>query len=393
MFNKLTNFLDKHIDFSWKKSYKTESKSKKIKIINNISNNGLLKCIVDIYDKELYKKNAVLRLISEVIVIDSRPVNSKKVLFKHNFVVNSWVEEIEIDIKKYKNYTYEWKKIYINLYLELVVDDSIFFDTKITSNIQNSLFIKPKVTNAWKSLIDPKDNFNILDNLKAIPFQAMFFVLGLSIVWGLVILVNTIVWFHDQFTADGLTYFYSHYNSDWESNSPLFNSLASSWALWAWIWFMIKTQLRKYMTFKFKQIKFLWERNKKYKLKDIVTWKSKIDLKDIELRVVACNMEKWQYTRWSWSNRRTVSFSEPIRALLVYNEKIDFIPKKTDICEYIKWEFSFEKMYKRLYPEQKISNSHWLFIHWEVQLIHKKLIDQELIWKSESFRYNYFLEW
>jgi hypothetical protein len=36
-------------------------------------------------------------------------------------------------------------------------------------------------------------------------------------------------------------------------------------------------------------------------------------------------------------------------------------------------------MYKVLYPMQMISSTHGLDIHWEVQLIHKEFIDQELI--------------
>jgi hypothetical protein len=71
--------------------------------------------------------------------------------------------------------------INIDLIVEVVVDDSIFFDTKVTSKIQQALFIKPQVYSNSKSIIDPKDNFNLKDNLKAIPFDAMAFVFGLSI--------------------------------------------------------------------------------------------------------------------------------------------------------------------------------------------------------------------
>jgi hypothetical protein len=380
-----------NLDLVWNNKFK-EKKSRKIKIINKVVNKKL-ECLVDVNDRELYWKNAKFRLISEVKVIDSSPVDSKKVLFKKNFTVNSGVEKIIIDLSKYKNFSYKWNKININLFIELVVDDAIFFDTKITSKIQESLFVKPKVSSLWKAIIDPKDNFNLIDNIRAVPFDAMIIVFWLSIIGSIVVLVNTFVGFHDQFVNDAQTYFYSHYNSDGESSSPLFNSLAWSWALWAWIWFMIKTQLRRYMTFTFKQKKFLWDRIKKYKLRDIITGKSKVDLKNVELRVVACNMENGQYVRWSGSNRRTVSFSNPIRAISLFKEKIDLIPKNTDISDYIKWELSFEKMYKVLYPEQMISSTHGISVHWEVQLIHKKFIDQELIWDSKAFKYEYFLEW
>jgi len=381
------NFFSLDLDNKFK-----EKKSTKIKITNKVVNKKL-ECLIDINDRELYWKTAKFRLISEVRVIDSDPVNERKILFKKSFTVTSWLEKVIIDLSKYKNFSYRWNKININLFVELIVDDAIFFDTKITSKIQQAAFVKPRVFSPWKSIIDPKDNFNLMENLKAIPFDAMIFVFWLSIIGLIIIAINTFLGFHDQFVPDGQTFFYSHYDSDWDSNSPLFDSLASSWALWAWIWFMIKMQLRRYMTFIFKQTKFIWDRIKIYKLKNIITWKSRVDLKNVELRVVACNMEKWQYMRWSGSNRRTVSFSEPVRAISLFKEKIDFIPKNTDISDYLRWEVSFEKMYKVLYPEQMISSTHGLSVHFEVQLIHNKFIDQELIWDWKFFKYDHFLKW
>lgn len=394
MIDKLTEYFDVKLsnDFWEGKETFKEKKSNKIKIINSVLDKKL-KSTIDINDSSLYGKKATFRLISKVNVIDSRAVDSTKILFKKNFVIDSSIHDLIIDLTKYKNFSYRWSMINIDLIVEVVVDDSIFFDTKVTSKIQQALFIKPQVYSNSKSIIDPKDNFNLKDNLKAIPFDAMAFVFGLSILWGIVIIINVIVWAHDQFVNDAQTYFYSHYNSDWESSSPLFNSLSTSWAIWAWIWFMIKSQLRRYMTFVFKKTKFLWDRIQKYRIKDIVTWKSRVDLKDVVLKIVACNMEKWQYKRWSWTKTRTVSFTNPVRAISLYEEKIDFIPKNTDISEYLKWEVSFENMYKTLYPEQIISSSHWLTIHFEVQLIHNKFIDQELIWNSNFFKYEHFLKW
>lgn len=365
---------------------------KKIKIINSIEGKKL-KSTVDIFDKSLYWKNAVFKLISKVNVYDSRAINKQKVLYRKNFIVNSSINDFLLDLSKYKNYSYNWKKIYIQLLVEVEIDDWIFFDTKVTSRIQESLLIKPKVSSGPKTLIDPKDNFNFLSNLKAIPYDAMAIVFWLSIIWWIIILINTIVWVHDQFVMESQTYFYSHTSSDWENNYPLFNSLAWSWTLWAWIWFLIKSQLRRYMTFIFKKEKFLWDRKKSYKVRDIVTWKSKVDLENVRLKIVACNMEKGQYRRWSWTKSRTISFSEPIRVLSLYDEKIDFIAKNTDISEYFKWEVSFENMYKALYPEQVISSSHWITVYWEVQLIHNNFIDQELIWDFSFFKYEHFLKW
>ena len=154
------------------------------------------------------------------------------------------------------------------------------------------------------------------------------------------------IWVHDQIVPDSQTFFYSHYDSDWDASSPFFDALLSSWALWSWIYFLMKKQLRRYMNFFFKRNLILWEINRKFRVSDIVGWKSLVDLKDIRLRIVAANIERWQYVRWSWSHRRTVSFSNPVRWVVLYDKNIDFIPKKTDISSYFKWDLSFKNMYK-----------------------------------------------
>ena len=48
----------------------------------------------------------------------------------------------------------------------------------------------------------------------------------------------------------------------------------------------------------------------------------RVDRHDITVRVVACTLEKGCYTRGSGSNERTVSFSEPVRAVVLYEKEL-----------------------------------------------------------------------
>jgi len=364
----------------------------KIKYKKNSNNN--LDINLEIFDDSIIWKEGKLRLVLETIVHDSRPVNESKVLKKEVFKVLDWWNKFSFNLKDYRHYSYDWNMISIHLTIEVVIDDAIFFDTKVRQKILDDIWFKPKLNNWSPELIlDPKDNFNFMENIKAIPNDAKIYVFWLSIIWWIVILINMALWIHDQMVPDGQTFFYSHYDSDWDSNSPFFDALASSGALWAWIWALMKSQLRRYMKFFFKKWVKFWVKWKQYKLSEIVWWRSLVDLKDIKLRVVSGNLENGQYIRGSGSNRRTVSFSEPIRALVLHEEYVDFIPKRADISEYLKWSFSFDEMYKALYPEQMISSTHWLSVRWEVQLIHNKFIDQELVWDNKDFKFEDFLEW
>ena len=63
------------------------------------------------------------------------------------------------------------------------------------------------------------------------------------------VLANTWLGWHDEWSPEGMTYFYDHRDSDGESQSPFFNSLIASGVFGAGIWLAIKRQLRKYMTF------------------------------------------------------------------------------------------------------------------------------------------------
>ncbi|MCD5380847.1 hypothetical protein LR004_02870 [Candidatus Gracilibacteria bacterium] len=368
-----------------------EKKSSKVHVEHSVENKAL-KCRIIFANSEMYGKKVNFGIISKVQVIDGSAVNTQKTIFKHTFVVQSSTEDIIVDMSKYKNFSYNGTNINIVLFSELVIDDAIIFDTKITKQIESSLFIKPKVSSNSELIINPKDSFNLIENIKAVSTDSMIKLFGLSLLGGVVILVNMLVGIHDQFTIESQTYLYSHHDSDGDANSPLVDALIGSGALGIFVWRMMKKQLRKYMSFGIRKIKFLGTRDKKYKIRDIVKGKSRVDLKNIELRIVACNMEKGQYIRGSGSNRRTVSFVEPIRAVSLYSKKIDFIPRNVDVGEYLDGEVSFEKMYKSLYPEQRVSETHGLTVHWEIQLLHKKFIDQELIGDANYFIYKYFLQ-
>ena len=97
-------------------------------------------------------------------------------------------------------------------------------------------------------------------------------------------------------------------------------------------------------------------------------------------------MEKGEYVRGSGSNQRTVSFSTPIRGVLLYSKKVTFIPKNHSVENHFRDSMSFEPMFKVLYPSNEVSESHGLFIYWEVQLIHNDFVDQELVGDTAHFR-------
>ena len=245
---------------------------------------------------------------------------------------------------------------------------------------------KPEVLSNTDELIEPKDIFSFSKNLMAIPSHNKIATLGLLIVGLVVIVVNMLIGVHDEFSPRHATYIYSQIDSDGDRSSPIAKALGGCGAIGVAIWFAIRRQLRKYMTFKFKPITGSINRQSEHTVSDLFYGVSRTDLKDVTLRIVACNMEKGKYVRGSGSNQRTVSFSTPVRGVLLYSKKVTLIQKNQPVENHFRDSMSFEPMFKVLYPPSEVSESHGLFIYWEVQLIHNDFVDQELVGDTARFR-------
>jgi len=189
----------------------------------------------------------------------------------------------------------------------------------------------------------------------------------------------------DQVSPEYANWLYSHRYSDGDSNLPLLNALMGCCALGIAIWLAMKNQLRKYMTFRFKGTLRKVDRSSEVKVSDLIAGVSRVDLDKATLRIIACNMEKGQYVRGSGSNRRTVSFSELSRAILLFSKKVNHIPKGQPVGSYFQDKFPFKPMFKALYPRQMITSTHGLDLCWEVQLILDDFVDQELHGNPDSF--------
>ena len=143
-----------------------------------------------------------------------------------------------------------------------------------------------------------------------------------------------------------------------------------------WLW-QKNSFFRSYMSVSLRQIPAI-TRSTCLPISQLVSGKSEIDLKNMTLRVVACNMEMGQYIRGSGSNRRTVSFEEPVRPIILYSERVGHIPARQEIGNHFPGEVDFGPMFKALYPPLEISETHGLAVYWEVQLLHDEFIDHEL---------------
>lgn len=349
-----------------------------------------IRFLVEVYDPKLLGRSAVFRLNRRCEVNDGRPVNASDTPVEHEIASLATRNEVMVPAQQLQFYSYAGSKIRISLNAELKVDDSILFDTEISQEQEIALGLKPAVSGNAKELIEPKDTYNFLTNFRAIAPKNKMIVAVLMFFALIVVGINSIVGLHDEFTSDAQIWFYDHHGSK-GGESPALKSLLGSGGVGLALWLAIRRQLRSYMTFDLAPLPERIRPDDSIRAASLVRGTSRVQLDDVTVRVVACNIEKGQYRRKSGKSTKTVSFKEPLRGVLLYEKRIPSIPANAPLESYLDGDVKFAPMFRALYPPQSIGSSHGVAVHWEVQLLHPQLVDQELVGKTECFACSDFM--
>jgi len=337
--------------------------------------------IVTCHDHGLIGHDAKLTLTAKAEVHDKRAVHSEKKVLTHAFKVALRPERISIPRHKLPEYTYRGKHIDVELHAKLKVDDGLIFDTTVKEEVSLELARTrrpPHGDGCAKQFIEPKDAFKFWANWRAIPGPNKVAALGLAATLVVVGTVNSWLGYHDQFAPEGQTYFYRHRDSDGDSQSPLMNSSYLTGGAAIGIWYALRRQLRKYMTFTAHGVPTI-DRSTPACVGQLFRGRSRVPLHDVVLRVVACNMEKGQYKRGSGSNERTVSFSEPVRGVVLFEKRVAEIAARAPVEDAFPETFTFEPIFEALYPPNMVSKTHGVDVYWEIQLLHDQFVDQEIV--------------
>lgn len=336
--------------------------------------------VVTCSNPELVGHDASLTLTAKAEVHDSRAVHSEKKVLSRSFKVGREPERIAIPRHSLPAYTYSGQHVDVEVHAKLKVDDGLIFDTTLKKELSLELARLRSGGDSGnaKQIVEPKDAFSFWANWRAIPAQNKLISLGLAVALAIVGTVNSIVGYHDQFAPESQTYIYSHRDSDGDSKSPLVDSSYVTGGAAVAIWFALRKQLRKYMTFT-AQGKPIMDRTTQVCVGKLFRGRSRVPLHNVVLRVVACNVEKGQYTRGSGSNKRTVSFQEPVRAVVLFEKRVAEIAARAPVEELFPETFCFGPIFDALYPPNKVSSTHGVDLHWEIQLLHDEFVDQEIV--------------
>ena len=333
-----------------------------------------------------------LSVFQSVQVHRSRGVDKRKSIFSTTFKVHKKGEMTEyISLHDIAAYHYKGLGISMETDIELNKAGSLlsYFRTS-KKPAQLGFFQAQANISTAKVMIDPSDTFDLFKNLKVISAENQLYFIIVCILSALAIIGNTLLGWHDQNSQVGQTFFYSHYDSDGDKQSPLLNAMGVNSALVGLSWWWLKGILRKYMTFRIVEKLGKVSKGKRYFLKNLLRGESRVDLVDCELRVVACNVEHGQYVTGSGKKRRTHSFKTPVKCVSLYKKQLDHIPKQNEIAHFLHDDICFDDVYEQLAPNCMISRTHGLKLHWEVQLLHPEFVDQEIVGSIDGFFFGHF---
>ena len=330
--------------------------------------------VLKITDPKMMGKKAEFTLDLASEVHDSSPVNDETNLYTDKFVVDRTEYELEIPTDSFECFTYKGTHASIVLRANLKVDDAwILKDSQVSRTTQFKLVDARSGSSGGDAtdVIDPFDtvqfgkNFDALSSEKKMGFILMSLFCGLGLLGG-----SWLIWGNLSQSEDGVVI------------SVVLNIILLVAMVCLWVR-QKDSFFKSYMSVSLRPISAI-TRSTCLPISQLVSGKSKIDLKNMTLRVVACNMEMGQYIRGSGTSRRTVSFEEPVRPIILYSERVGHIPARQEIGNHFPGEVDFGPMFKALYPPLEISEKHGLAIYWEVQLLHDEFIDHELEGPADS---------
>ena len=317
------------------------------------------------------KAEFTLDLASDVH--DSDPVNDAKKIFTHNFTVDRTEYQLKIRTDSFDGFTYKGTYASIVLRANLKVDDAwVLKDSEVSRTVQLKLVdARTGGVGDASAVIDPFDKVQFSKNFNALPS-------GRKLVLVLMSVLCVIAW------VLGSIAIWKMRNSN-ESGDAIWGTIVFTDVVCLLLVWLKNSQFKTYMKVTLQPMPAI-TRNTRLQISQLISGKSEVDLKNMTLRVVACNMEKGQWVRGSGKNRGTQNFEEPVRPIILYSEKVSRIPREQELGDHFPGEVDFGPMFKTLYPPLKISGTHGLAVYWEVQLLHDEFMDHELKGPSDRIK-------
>ena len=297
---------------------------------------------------------------------------------------------VDLPAEACERFGYRGASITIASTLRVQVEGETVLEGPVEEFCEGRVRRRPQAPNAAE-LIEPSDQFSLLDNLRALPSTNRAKAIAILLVGSVFIAVNSLVGVHDQFVPESRTWFYDHRGSD-GSESPVEKSLFGSGAAGLALWAALRAQLRRYMSIALVAGVATPRRGTRMDARQFLRGTARVALEQVRVRVVAANRELGKYTEKSGTRTRTVTFRDPVHAVVLYDAFLPHVPAHAPIESYLSGEVDFAPLFENLYPPLKVGAEHGIDLVWEAQLLHPKFVDQEVMGPADGFVFADFLD-
>jgi len=362
----------------------------KFSVVNNKEN---WEVKFDIKDNSLLGKSAWFDIelaldISDKLLDKKKSVYRKKITFFEDKMV------LLIPISEVKVYPYKGEFISTSVSFNLdIIQSNILLNSKITSQPLKKLKHSADKEKKAEQILEPNDVFNLSTNLKTIIGSHRTLAFIYIIIGAILLTVFGVIGIYDQSIqpSQNVILFPQGHSIGKGAilNHPLIKAICLNFFIFLLFWYLMKKELRTYIS----KPKVNWP--EEVNQQTVLSVNKLIDglitsnLENLVVKIVAGNYEKYSYFD-VMANQQKITV-HPKKAIVLYEKRIPKVSKGDNLSIYFdNEEFQLSKIFDTLFPTVKYDSKNGLFLHWEVQILHKDLIDHEIVGCTSIFNLSDF---
>lgn len=298
------------------------------------------------------------------------PINKKENIYSKNIKIASNNQSFEINLDEIYFYSYEWKNINIETFLKIKYKNKIITKEQFFYNL-----LSKKDNSDFENDVFVEDKFFLEKNFAMLPKTSKFKIIFIAL-FTFLLFIWAISFFENK--VHGL----------------IMIILSIPFLYFAFL--VIKKLMLSYVNVIQKNYVPKLYRWKKYYISDFFDVISAVNLENVTLKIVACNVEKWAYKKlqYDYSRRRsryrTNFIKTNVRQIEFFNENIDYISSWTNITSLIREWIYFDKILEELFPKQIVKKYYWIDLRIEFQLVIKDFLDLKIPINFKDLEFNDF---
>jgi hypothetical protein len=353
-----------------------------------------------------------LRIMARVELRQADGIPEEKLLHTRRLRLGPGTQDVPLP-QQTASYDYHGEQIAVRLTLRLTDDTGkVLAESRLRDTETALVAPRPRLAECPQALMNPKDEYSLLANLRALPASVGLSVGVIGLILYLLAGLNLLAGLHDQFIAEapltemqrlnltlqGRTQELERvrvtpylYGTGRRRGVPVLDAFLNSMYITLFASLVLTRYLSRYGDFHLFLFLPALRPGTRIDARRLVRGRSRVDLFNVTARVVAGNLECWR-RKPGKGEKREKAIRTPVRAVKLYECPLPYVPAGASIGDFLKGEVDFTPMFRALYPALMVTSESGLDLAWQVQLIHPEFVDQALPGPTSSLRFADFLD-